>query len=385
MRHALTRLLQTAGFGVTAAATGLEAIAQVQKERPDLVLLDVRLPDIDGFEVLRQIKADPILRHTFVVHLTAQRGSPEETEHGLRLGADGYLIQPIEPGELVARLEAFLRHKQAMDDLKASESRYRAIFEQSPQPMWIYEASTLRFIAVNRAAVAHYGYGDAEFNAMRLDEVVIDGERPRQVAPNCVLCYDERHRTHGGRVVDVLVSEHTVQWGRAAGVISLIFDITERKRAERQREQLIQRYRAEMQAVEELSSATHSPSLTETDDAPVAQRLPAVFNAAVTAYATILDAAVEERIYKVNNTVSEKLRTLAGRLVSARATPRDVIEVHFKALLQRAPEPGQPRAQGYIEAGRMTVVELMGYLAGVYRAGVPQVSVATAAPGITTR
>lgn len=107
-RYAISRMLRRAGFNVLEAASGAEALAQV-KAHPDLVLLDVKLPDMDGFEVCRRIKADPQTALIPVLHLTATL--PSGAADGAAAGAEGYLVQPLPPEELVHAVNALIeRH-----------------------------------------------------------------------------------------------------------------------------------------------------------------------------------------------------------------------------------------------------------------------------------
>lgn len=122
-RYAVTRSLTKAGFNVIEAANGAGALEKME-ERPELVILDVRLPDIDGFEVCRRIKADPANASTPVLHLSASFITGEDKAHGLDGGADGYLVRPVEPVELIATVNALLR-------TKASEEALRKIEEQN--------------------------------------------------------------------------------------------------------------------------------------------------------------------------------------------------------------------------------------------------------------
>ncbi len=112
-RYALTRILRTRGFRVEEARDGAEALRRVADARPDLVLLDVDLPDLDGFEVCRRIKADPETAAIPVLHLSAHFVLEEDRTHGLVSGADGYLIQPVEPLELVVSIRGLIRMRDA--------------------------------------------------------------------------------------------------------------------------------------------------------------------------------------------------------------------------------------------------------------------------------
>ena len=111
LAHMVVAYLSQSGFEVLHAATGLGGLAQLQdaKETPDMVLLDLMLPDIDGLEVCKRIRALPgALAQTPVLMLTA-KGDPMDRIVGLELGADDYLPKPFEPRELLARIRAVLR------------------------------------------------------------------------------------------------------------------------------------------------------------------------------------------------------------------------------------------------------------------------------------
>ena len=97
--------LDTAGYGISSATDGHEAIARVAAEDPDLVILDATLPGLDGLQVLRRIRQR---QPTPVILLSAKR-EPNDRVAGLRLGADDYVAKPFVPAELVARVEAVLR------------------------------------------------------------------------------------------------------------------------------------------------------------------------------------------------------------------------------------------------------------------------------------
>ncbi|GAA4472164.1 response regulator transcription factor [Phytohabitans houttuyneae] len=106
LRELLSATLRFAGFAVVSAATGAEAIALSGSQAPDLVLLDVMLPDMEGFDVIRRLRArgQPVP----VLFLTA-RDAPEDKVNGLTLGGDDYVTKPFDLEELIARIRAILR------------------------------------------------------------------------------------------------------------------------------------------------------------------------------------------------------------------------------------------------------------------------------------
>ncbi len=102
--------LEHDGFQVVEAYRGMKAIQVLRESLPDLVLLDVMMPDLDGFEVLRMIRESSTVP---VIMLTA-KGEEDDRVHGLELGADDYITKPFSPRELVSRVKAVLRRTETM-------------------------------------------------------------------------------------------------------------------------------------------------------------------------------------------------------------------------------------------------------------------------------
>ncbi len=113
LRSMLSAALRHHGFEISVAANGREALTAVEESKPDLVVLDVMMPDLDGFEVCRRLRADN--NHTPVLFLTA-RDSTDDKVRGLTLGGDDYLEKPFSLEELVARATAILRRAGAVKD-----------------------------------------------------------------------------------------------------------------------------------------------------------------------------------------------------------------------------------------------------------------------------
>jgi PAS domain S-box-containing protein len=108
VRPTLARLLQRGGFQVSEAADGRTGLELIERNPPDLVLLDIRMPDIDGYEVLRQLKLNPLHQHIPVVILTASDLGKSAQQRALALGAVRYLEKPIASGDLLAEIERIL-------------------------------------------------------------------------------------------------------------------------------------------------------------------------------------------------------------------------------------------------------------------------------------
>ncbi|KAF0197520.1 MAG: response regulator receiver [Bacillota bacterium] len=104
--------LLSSGYGVITASDGFSALRAAISERPDLILLDVMMPEMDGFEVARQIRNNTLIAHVPIIMLTA-RGSVDSVVEGLDAGADDYICKPFEMTEVLARIKAHLRRSRS--------------------------------------------------------------------------------------------------------------------------------------------------------------------------------------------------------------------------------------------------------------------------------
>nr|MDQ5836403.1 PAS domain S-box protein [Acidobacteriota bacterium] len=231
--------LRQAGCRVVCAADGVEALEAARREPPDLIVSDVVMPRGDGIELCRAVRADADLSHTPVLLLSAMRRDEQSVLEGLSAGADEYLEAPCSTARLVALASRLVERKRAEDVRRESEGRYRMLFERSPQPMWVYDLETLRFLAVNDAAVRHYDYTRAEFLSMTIKDIRPPAEVPALLEDISSLSVDDytpsraaRHVKKDGAAIEVEVTGSDFGFaGRRARLIQ-INDVTERRRAE---------------------------------------------------------------------------------------------------------------------------------------------------------
>ena len=105
--HILDFSLGAEGYEVITAADGEEAIERAKKEKPDLVVLDIMMPKVDGFEACRRLKADPETSPIPVILLTA-KGREVDRRMGMEVGADDYIVKPFSPNKLIEKIGSFL-------------------------------------------------------------------------------------------------------------------------------------------------------------------------------------------------------------------------------------------------------------------------------------
>ena len=128
-RYAVVRHLRKAGYLALEALDGRRALESIARELPDLVVLDIRMPEMDGFEVVRRLRADPKTAHLPILHLSASFTDPLSQAAGLDSGADGYLTHPVDPVVLLASIRALLRVRKAEREARSAEDAWRATFQ----------------------------------------------------------------------------------------------------------------------------------------------------------------------------------------------------------------------------------------------------------------
>jgi len=498
--RATMRLLTRAGYRVFEAATGNEALRLAETHRPNLILLDVMLPDINGLDVCRRIKTNPALVDTYVMLISGLKNTTDDQVTGLNAGADGYIGRPVSNQELLARVQATLRFQQAEVGIKESETRYQQLFKNMPSGVAVYEAINdgADFVLkdFNRVAeqvedierndiigrritevfpgVKTFGLfevlqrvwqtGKTEFfpaghyqderitgwrenyvyrlpsgeivaiyndvterkqaeEALRESEAklktlfeilpvgisIVDNER-NVVEVNPALGRivqlskeDLLHGKHTGRhylqrdgtvmpveefpsvraikeqqaaeniEIGVVKEDGETIWTNVSAVpvafsdwrvVITTIDITDRIQEEQRRQEQMER---ELTALAVLSAPSSTVSAQSFGLVPLRQNLPDIFDELVTQYGKIIALSLEQRVYKVDHPISDRLRAIAHRLGLLRAGPRDIIEMHSTAIKLQAADDNPAKARAYAEESHLIVLELMGYLTSYYR------------------
>ncbi len=235
------KILRQAGFEVIDASSGTEALRLVAERRPTVVLLDVGLPDVSGLEVCRRIKADPATAGTQVVHVTATTTHRTDYARALELGADGYLVEPVEPEVLVATLRALTRTRRAEEEARGAEHQWQATFDAMSDGIGLVDRDGV----IVRA--------NAPFRAM-LGGRDVRGERAAGVLASLLAggvgaaALEDLMRTPvrtrvqaavGGRWLEITADPVRDEAGQHDGVVCVVVDVSERKRIESARGELL--------------------------------------------------------------------------------------------------------------------------------------------------
>lgn len=159
IREIFSTILRSAGYEVWEASNGQECLQVTRERRPDLVLLDVMLPDLSGIDVCRQIKSDAALLDIFVVLVSGKAISAADKVAGAETGADDYIVKPVNPDEFLARIRTIVRLRDTTAALRASEQHYRQLVEILPDAVGMIDVQG-RLTTANRQAVEMLGYAD---------------------------------------------------------------------------------------------------------------------------------------------------------------------------------------------------------------------------------
>ncbi|HVS32895.1 MAG TPA: ATP-binding protein [Thermoanaerobaculia bacterium] len=241
MRDYVRRLLMSR-YEVETVADGAAAFESAQRHPPDLVLADVMMPGLDGFELLRALRAEAGTRDVSVILLSARAGEESKVE-GMEAGADDYLVKPFSARELVARVDAHVRlqrmRRHAEKALRESENKFSIAFERSPLALTITSLDDGRLVEVNEGFERLSGYTRGEAIGRPPDELGLwvdpetrAGRFALMRAGLPVQDIEARFRIRNGTELIGLVGSAVVEINGRPCVLSTVSDITERKKAE---------------------------------------------------------------------------------------------------------------------------------------------------------
>ncbi|MFT3789468.1 MAG: response regulator [Tepidisphaeraceae bacterium] len=251
-RYTTGRILRGQGYHILEAGTGREAIELAEKYRPDLVMLDVNLPDLDGFEVCKQLRANPQLTQMAVIHISATFVTDTDHVHGLDSGADGYLTRPVDPIVLAATARACIRARRAEAEVLRREHELLALAENTPDILSRFDTQ-LRHTYVNSAAERATGLPRDQFIGKTNRELGMPVELCEQIETGLRRTMESKQPQSihfsmpVGDVVREFVSRLIPEFSsghRVEHVLGITHDVTERKQIERDRERLLEAERA---------------------------------------------------------------------------------------------------------------------------------------------
>ncbi|MCL5743419.1 MAG: response regulator, partial [Acidobacteria bacterium] len=241
-RYALSRILRRAEFVVKEAGTGQETLEMVRSEHPDLVLLDVNLPDLNGIEVCRRIKSDPSTAHIPVLHVSASSVATHDQASGLEVGAEAYLIEPVHPDVLVATIRAILRTSKAEEDLARLARQWQTTFNSLSDSIAVLDMNGC-ILRANRGMERLVGRPAGELAGCSYRELYgeLAGCSYRELYYDIPVAFERVRDSRQREEADVQMDERWFHMrlepvlddsGTFNGAVFLLSDITERRRME---------------------------------------------------------------------------------------------------------------------------------------------------------
>ncbi|HTB66746.1 MAG TPA: response regulator [Steroidobacteraceae bacterium] len=252
--YATSRILRAAAFEVIEAENGTDALALAPSV--DLIILDINLPDIDGLEVCRKLRARSDASYLPIVHLSATFVTSIDKQQGLSAGADSYLTHPADPAVLVATVRALLFARKSDANRRTADSRFRAVFELASSGIALLDAK-LQCIDVNPAFCALAGLSRTEIIGRDIYSFVsansLEACRHIDATLRAEGHWDGTLRVKRGNGQQAEVEWRIVAESSDGTRIAIATDVTERRRAEAERESLLAGERAARQEAERLN------------------------------------------------------------------------------------------------------------------------------------
>ena len=272
-------LLGHAGYKVRPALSGEIALRAVQLSPPDLILLDVRMPGLNGYETCQRLQADVHSREIPVIFISAMQ-APEDKLAGFQAGGVDYVTKPFQAEEVLARVRAHIqlyRIQQHLEklvearthELAQSEARYRVLFEDSPLAILVYDTHNLEILAVNSAFTNTLGYKAAQAVGHSLDFLAIPQEQltlralARQLSEHSEEAaytgrLQFRHQT--GQVIEIEGVLQRVDYPGHPAQILMLQDVTERRQAEERLQLAAKEYQSQLEKSAHYDALTGLPN-----------------------------------------------------------------------------------------------------------------------------
>ena len=235
-----SRILRSRGYEVLEASTGAEGLKLARQMRPDLVVLDVIMPDISGIEVCRSIKTDPELVDVFVILASGEALSVPEKVGGLATGADDYVAKPVVVDEFLARVRTLLRLRDTTAALRASEQHYKRLVEVLPDAVCLLDLDGRVVTSNHRADEMIGSQSPAQMVGRQLAEIVHPSDLERFMAGMNETLQTGLTRNSEYTAVKKDGSSFSIELsavlsskpdGKPAGIVTVWRDVTEHKRS----------------------------------------------------------------------------------------------------------------------------------------------------------
>jgi PAS domain S-box-containing protein len=309
-RYAVGRMLRGAGFETSDAATGRQAIEYAHRG-PDVVVLDVNLPDMNGFDVVRELRGDPDTAVIPILHLSASYMRDEDRVFGLENGANAYLTHPVEPEVFIATVRSLVRLRRLEEAQASAASEWQATFDAIGDIVCVVDQGGA-VTRANRAALACFVKSGPEVvgkqwstlmgqafpgaDEKTLSEMLKRGEAVSQDVPA------------GGRWLHVALDPLATRAGFEGAAVCIVSDVTDRRRAEDDRTTALATAEAARAAAVEANNAKGEFLAT------MSHEIRTPINA-ILGYAQLLDMGIAGSVSQEQRAQLDRLRRSAAHLL----------------------------------------------------------------------
>jgi PAS domain S-box-containing protein len=268
-RRLAETLLKHAGHTVMVSRDGQVGLDLIKKALPDLIIADIITPSIDGYRLARAVRSDPRTATTPIILQTAHFLEAEVRRLAAQLDVQQVIFKPYEPQTFLDAVAEALRDRapdpmtkeverrdfhvehlrlvsaklyEKVGELEATRqeltktaTKYELLFKAHPEPMWVVDIETLRFLEVNDAAIVHYGYSRDEFLSMGIKDIRPSEELPASIGdiPNTTdldQSGPSRHRIKDGTVIEVEITTDDLTFGERRARYVMAQDVTQKQK-----------------------------------------------------------------------------------------------------------------------------------------------------------
>ncbi len=240
IRRTLSDILAFRGYETISTDTGEKALEMAKKEKPCIVLLDMKLEDMSGLDILKYIKEKfPFMECIILTGYASQSSAIK----AINLGAYGYIQKPYEIEQLIIMIKRAIEKIESEEALKESENRYKTLFDNASDAIFIHDPEG-NFLDVNQVACERLGYTKEELLKMKPLDIdtseygLYVKDRTFQVLLKNQISFESAHRCKDGTIISVEIKSRIIDYRGKNVILSTARDITERKEAEQEREKL---------------------------------------------------------------------------------------------------------------------------------------------------